>query len=160
MTLMTSCQAVFLKEKDLRKAVQGFTLIELMIVVAVVAILTAIAFPSYQSYIMRSRRVEGQSLLNMAAAQQERWRTQNGSYMTTATDVAKLKLPYGDKSENGHYTLIVSSVADDGGYTLTAKRTPTGAQAADRTCGDYVLDAKGSKSMAAGTPGTVAQCWR
>lgn len=136
----------------MHNAEKGFTLIELMIVVAVVAILAAIAYPSYQEYVLRARRVEAQNLLNDAAARQERYRAQNGIY---ATDVTKLKLPHGVNSENGHYTLSVSAVADDGGYTLKATRTK-----ADSKCGDFTLDAKGVKEMAAETPGTAAQCWR
>lgn len=137
-------------------AEKGFTLIELMIVVAVVAILAAIAYPSYQEYVMRSRRVEGQNLLGDAAGRMERWRAQNGSY-TDAT-VAKLMLPYGSVSERGYYTLSISTVANDGGYTLKATRT--GAQTSDSRCGDFTLDAKGTKDLAAGTPGTVDKCWR
>ncbi|MGJ7526998.1 type IV pilin protein [Variovorax sp. GB1P17] len=141
----------------MRNAEKGFTLIELMITVAIVAILAAIAYPSYMEYVMRSRRVEGQNLLNDAAARQERWRAQNGSYSDA---VNKLNLPYGAGSQNGYYTLTVSAAADggDGGYTLKATRA--GAQASDRKCGDFTLDAKGAKGMAAGTPGTAANCWR
>lgn len=141
----------------MRNAEKGFTLIELMITVAVVAILAAIAYPSYMEYVMRSRRVEGQNLLNDAAARQERWRAQNGSYTNV---VGNLKLPYGTASQNGYYTLILSAAADgsDGGYTLKAQRA--GAQASDRKCGDFTLDAKGTKGMAAGTPGTAVSCWR
>lgn len=144
----------------MRNAEKGFTLIELMIVVAVVAILAAIAYPSYQEYVLRSRRVEGQGLLNEAAARQERWRAQNGEYMTGTeeADIAKLKLAHGSKSENGYYTLSISSVANDGGYTLKATRA--GAQAADKKCGDFTLDATGKKGMAADTPGTAEECWR
>lgn len=146
----------------MRSAQKGFTLIELMIVVAVVAILAAIAYPSYQEYVRRTRRVEAQSLLNEAAARQERWRAQNGSYMAEAGDEAKLKLPHVSgtavTSEHGYYTLSVSQVADDGGYTLQATRR--GAQTSDTRCGDFTLDALGRKGIAAGTPGTVDQCWR
>ncbi|RZL65301.1 MAG: type IV pilin protein [Variovorax sp.] len=143
-----------------RNAEKGFTLIELMIVVAVIGILSAIAYPAYQEYVMRARRADAQSLLNEAAARQERWRAQNGTYMTgtTATDIAKLKLPHGDKSEHGHYSLGVAVVANDGGYTLTATRA--GAQAADSKCGNFTLDATGKKGIAASTPGTVESCWR
>jgi type IV pilus assembly protein PilE len=128
-------------------------LIELMITVAVVAILSAIAYPSYQEYLLRSRRVEAQSLLGEAAARQERWRAQNGGYTTT---VADLKLAWGNGSENGYYTLTIVAVANDGGYTLTAART--GSQASDRRCGDFTLNALGVKGMSSG--GTVADCWR
>lgn len=146
------------KEKPVRNAEKGFTLIELMIVVAVVAVLAAIAYPSYQEYVMRSRRVEGQSLLNEAAARQERWRAQNGSYITGSAeeDIAKLKLPHGAQSEHGYYTLEIAG--DASGYLLTAKRA--GAQAADRKCGNFTLSATGKKDMVSGTPGTVEQCWR
>jgi len=147
----------------MRKTEKGFTLIELMIVVAVVAILAAIGYPSYQEYVIRSRRVEGQSLLNDASARQERWRAQNGEYLTngTASDIAtKLKLAHLEKSENGYYTLRVTKAADstDGGYTLTATRS--GVQVNDLKCGDFMLNATGKKDMVAGTPGTAALCWR
>ncbi|WP_319016822.1 type IV pilin protein [Diaphorobacter aerolatus] len=133
----------------MRAKEQGFTLIELMITVAVVGILAAIAFPSYQEYVMRSRRVEGQKMLMEAAARQERWRAQNGSY---ADEVPKLNIP--SKSENGYYTLTVETpVAGDGGYTLTAK--PESIQAKDK-CGTYKLTASGTKSAS----GTATNCWR
>jgi type IV pilus assembly protein PilE len=150
-----------------RNAEKGFTLIELMIVVAVVAVLAAIAYPSYQEYVKRSRRVEGQSLLSDAAAHQERWRAQNGKYMTAdgKENIVKLKLPYGAESEygatseHGYYYLEVGLDAggNDGGYTLTAKRI--GAQASDGKCGDFTLDATGKRNIADAT-GTVDQCWR
>jgi type IV pilus assembly protein PilE len=140
-----------------RNAEKGFTLIEVMITVAIVGILAAIAYPSFSEYVIRSRRVEGQNLLNDAAARQERYRAQNGAY---ADDVAKLKLPKGASSENDYYTLILSAAEDgsDGGYTLTARRER--AQQADSKCGNFTLNAKGKKDMAANTPGTAATCWR
>jgi type IV pilus assembly protein PilE len=150
-----------------RTVEKGFTLIELMIVVAVVAVLAAIAYPSYQEYVMRSRRVEGQSLLSDAAARLERWRAQNGKYMSEGgkANVLKLKLPYGASSESGatsehgYYALSidVDPAGNDGGYTLTATRA--GAQASDRKCGNFTLDATGKRNIADGT-GTVEQCWR
>ncbi len=141
-----------LHQRPARNAERGFTLIELMITVAVVGILAAIAYPSYQEYILRSRRVEAQSLLGEAAARQERWRAQNGSYTTT---VSNLKLPYANQSEHGYYTLSISQVAGDGGYTLKATRAAS--QTADTRCGDFTLDALGVKGVSAGT---VDNCWR
>lgn len=143
----------------MRNVERGFTLIELMVVVAVVAILAAIAYPSYQEYVMRARRVEGQGMLNEAAARQERWRAQNGSYLFSgeAKDIAaQLKLPYGEKSEHGYYTLAVAGDASN--YVLTAERA--GAQTNDAKCGNFTLDAAGKKGMVTGTPGTVELCWR
>jgi type IV pilus assembly protein PilE len=147
-----------LTERPVRNDQKGFTLIELMIVVAIIAILASVAYPSYQEYVKRSRRVEGQTLLSEAAARQERWRAQNGSYMTSyaATDIAKLKLPYGSQSEHGYYNLTISGDATS--YTLKAVRA--GVQISDSKCGDFTLDSAGSKGMVAGTPGTVADCWR
>lgn len=141
----------------MRRSAKGFTLIELMIVVAVVAILAAIAYPSYQEYVLRSRRVEGQALLNDAAARMERWRAQNGSYMQPSTPEDYLKLmPRGRGSENGYYTLTID--ANETTYTLTAARE--GAQQADKKCGSFTLDSTGKKGMASGTPGSASECWR
>lgn len=149
-----------LKEKSVRNDEKGFTLIELMVVVAVVAILAAIAYPAYQEYVMRARRAEGQSFLSEAATRQERWRAQNGEYMTDGSDdgIKKLKLPNGVTSEHGYYALEIAVVANDGGYTLTAKRK--GSQESDKKCGDFTLSATGKKEMAAGTPGSAELCWR
>jgi len=148
-------ERLFLKEKQVRNAEKGFTLIELMITVAVVAILAAIAYPSYTEYVMRARRTEGQNLLNDAAARQERWRAQNGSY---TEDKDKLKLPNDSKSQNSYYQLVLSTAEGDGGYTLKAQRI--GAQLSDSKCGDLTLTATGKKDIAADTPGTKELCWR
>lgn len=63
-----------------KQSMQGFTLIELMIVVAVVAILASIAYPSYTSSIIKGRRAEGRTALNELMQQQERFMTQTNSY--------------------------------------------------------------------------------
>ncbi|MQK16898.1 prepilin-type N-terminal cleavage/methylation domain-containing protein, partial [Escherichia coli] len=59
------------------KAQRGFTLIELMVAVAIISILAAIAYPSYREYVNRGNRSEGQALLSDAAAAQERYYAQN-----------------------------------------------------------------------------------
>ncbi|HZJ96165.1 MAG TPA: type IV pilin protein [Thiopseudomonas sp.] len=122
---------------------KGFTLIEVMIVVAIIGILAAIAYPSYDEYVKRGNRTEGQAFLQDVAARQERYFSQNNEYADTA---AKLNVSTG--SETGKYTL---SIATSDGYTLTATQ-----QFNDTKCGNLTLNALGVK----GAGGSVDECWR
>jgi type IV pilus assembly protein PilE len=104
---------------------KGFTLIELMIVIAIVAILAIIAIPSFQEQVAKSRRAEAMRGLGDLQLRLERWRSNNASYVTYGLGVPTVD----------NYTLSVSG-ASGTGYTLTATRA--GAQAGDR-CGNFVL---------------------
>lgn len=130
-----------------KRTSRGFTLMEVMIVVAIVGILAAIVFPNYQEHVLRGNRAEGQALLTTAAARQERYRAQNNNY---ARSVAEL---YGGAkaSETGKYDLGVNGDGTD--YTLTA--TPT---FSDADCGNFTLDEKGERGVA-GSKGKD-HCWR
>jgi len=130
----------------------GFTLIEMMVIVAIIGILAAVAYPSYDEYVKRGNRSEGQALLSDAAAAQERYYSQNYSYITSTADLAKLKTK--TTSNTGKYTLTVSSVADDGGYTLQANQ-----QFGDTKCGNLTLNALGQKDRT-GSGKTKEECWR
>ncbi len=131
---------------------KGFTLIEVMIVVAIIGILAAIAYPSYDEYVKRGNRVEGQAFLNDAAARQERYYAQNYKY---ADSIAKLYGTSGTtrSSETDKYTLSMAVVAGDAGYTLTASQ-----QFNDSKCGNLTLNAAGARG-ASGSEG-VEYCWR
>lgn len=133
------------------KTQAGFTLIELMIVVAVIGILAAIAYPSYDEYIKRGNRSEGQAFLSDVAARQERFSSQNNAYVTDDADIAKLGLSSAN-SATGKYT--ISLAAGDGGYLLTANQ-----QFGDTKCGNLSLNALGVKGRS-GAGKTVEQCWR
>ena len=132
----------------------GFTLIEVMIVVAIIGILAAIAYPSYDEYVKRANRAEGQALLSDASARQERYFAQNNVYITKSADIAKLGVKGGNKSETGKYTLTASKVDGDGGYTLTATQGFK-----DAKCGNLTLDALGKKGRT-GSDKSIQDCWR
>lgn len=138
----------------MKPAQTGFTLIEVMIVVAIVGILAAIAYPSYDEYVKRGNRTEGQALLQDTSARQERYFSQNNAYVTDDADIAKLVLKGGNKSETGKYSLTLSKVNGDGGYTLTAEQ-----DFGDSKCGDLILNALGERDRS-GSDKTVAECWR
>ncbi|MGC4011811.1 MAG: type IV pilin protein [Pseudomonas sp.] len=134
-----------------RRRERGFTLIELMIAVVVVAILAAIAFPSYQRYVLRSHRVEAQAVLSEAAARQERYYSQNNAFASTA---AALNMT-SNVNALQYYSLAISNVTATS-YTLTA--TAKGAQAKDAQCLSLSLDQAGTRSNT-GT-GTGTTCWQ
>lgn len=132
--------------KSLQEKIWGFTLIELMIVVAIVGIISAIAYPSYQEYIASSRRADAQSNLLELAQFMERAYTVNSSYPVMGSDAdSNATLPFNASPKDGgttHYNLIARSTATT--YTLTA--SPVGAMAGDE-CGNLTLTNTGAKNV-------------
>lgn len=114
---------------------RGFTLIELMIVVAIVGILSAVAYPSYQEYVKSSRRAEAQSALMGLAAAMERHFTANNTYKGAGSaSGGNTGAPsiYYDQVPNGggtaYYNLTIVSASDS---AFLVKATPANAQAGD-----------------------------
>ena len=133
----------------------GFTLIELMITVAIVGILAAIAYPSYQQYVLRSARAEAAGQLMEIAGGMERHYTTEGKY-----DTYTLTMTASPRTGTQRYTLSVCEVS---GQAFVLKATPTGAQTADTQCGAIGLASTGQKFALLGDACTnanaAAACW-
>ena len=137
---------------------RGFTLIELMITLAILAILVTVAYPSYTNQITKSRRADGKAALMDAAARQERFYTENNTYADEMDNDLKYDADPAI-SPDGHYAVSVA-VGTTGSfatsYALTA--TPQGVQATrDTLCKNLTLNNLGTKGIS-GTA-TVADCW-
>jgi type IV pilus assembly protein PilE len=107
----------------------GFTLIELMIVIVIVAILAAIALPGYQSQIRKSRRSDAIALMSQVQQAQERWRSNNAQY---AASMAALSI--GTSTSGGYYTLATAPVGGSEAVSFTITATGQGSQTSDSGC--------------------------
>ncbi len=130
----------------------GFTLIELMITVAIIGILSSVGYPSYMSHIQKAKRSEAQAALVSMATAMEQWRVENNNDYTGVTvgtgdtSIFTDRVPT-DGSGTQSYTLSIPTLAT-GNYTLQA--TPVSTD----DCGTLTLDSTGVKASSTGT-----NCW-
>jgi type IV pilus assembly protein PilE len=115
----------------------GFTLIELMIVVAVIGILAAIAYPSYQDSLRKSRRADAYTSLLSLQMDQEKYRANNTTY---AADIATLGSSA--TSDEGYYTIAITA-SSASGFTATASAVTGTSQAGDTGCGTITINQNG-----------------
>lgn len=139
-----------------KKRSEGFSLMELIIVIAIIGILVAVGIPSYKSYMLKTQRVDGVSFLTEVASEQVRFFSEYNRYTDSMSD-----LGYGTadtaESNEGFYTLSIATANNDSTYTLTATPVVGGPQASDTACAVLSLTSSGVKAVT-GTS-TAEDCW-
>jgi type IV pilus assembly protein PilE len=133
------------------KKTGGFTLIELMIVLAVLSIIVAVGYPSYQEHIKKSRRAEGMGQLLALADRMERAYSDTGTYPTNVSEI------YTATTDSGLYTLSIVS-ANNISFLISATPTSVKNQNDDK-CNTFILSSLGDKSVSGGSLGTT-DCWK
>jgi type IV pilus assembly protein PilE len=134
------------------KTLTGFTLIELMITVAVVGILSAVALPSYQQYVRRANRQEAMLALSDIALRQERFRLDNGAYAGSLDDLGFVPRP------GAKYNYSLAGVTAN---AYTANAIAIGSQLSDAACQAFSVRQDGQRTASddGGGDATVS-CWR
>lgn len=134
----------------MRKYMRGVTLMELMIVVVIIGVLTAIAYPNYRQYAARAKRNEAKAALLQIATRQEAFYLQNNTY---TTDMVPLGFPVSDNYLTDSDSYIVDiGAADANDFTATA--TYQNADDEAGRCMTFAIDARGAKTSA-----PLADCW-
>lgn len=143
----------FQQAPEQRDRVGGFTLIEVMIVVAIIAIIAGIAVPSYSKYMTDARRTDAISFLSEVAGEQTRYFSNNNQYATSMSE-----LGYGTAATavtpEGHYVVSVSN-STALKFLLTATPVAGGKQAGDLECASLTISHTGQKK----STGTNTACW-
>jgi len=134
----------------------GFTLVEIMITIVIVAILAGIAYPIYFHYVKESRRSSAITALQRAAAAEEKHYAAYNQYATSLTALGYQTNNVNIPSSSEHWYTLSASSDPNSPYKLTA--VPAGSQVGD-ACGTYILTGTGARSVSNSTGKTEEQCW-
>jgi type IV pilus assembly protein PilE len=138
-----------------RRGSRGFTLMELMITMVLIAVLTVIAVASYTHQVTKSRRADAKTALLDLAAREERYFTTNNTYTNVAANLGYAALPTSiPGTGTATYTINVTAA---NATSFSAQATRSAVQATDE-CGDYTIDDRGTQNNI-GNIITVANCW-
>jgi type IV pilus assembly protein PilE len=134
---------------------RGFTLMEVMITVVIIAILAAIAVPNYNDQVRKSRRADAKVALEQTAQQLERCFVDNNTFVYDAANAPGC--PQSFTTDDGYYTINVAATATT--YSLTAQPTSKGKQDDDSQCNQMILASDGSKTSKDKTGTVNDYCW-
>jgi type IV pilus assembly protein PilE len=152
----------------------GFTLVELIVAMVIVATLAAIAIPSYSSYVLKSHRTEAKSALLDLASLEERWFSVNNAYTN-----APGNLGYPGSTTtfsvfsvgSGYYQVTAitanpatapsgTSAGTPATYSITATATAFGNQTNDKACATFTINSQGQQSATGTDPNASVDCWQ
>ena len=148
----------------MRNKTRGFSLVELIVTVAIAAILMGFGIPAYRQYVQRANRVDATSALMRLAANQERFYLQNNTYASDALLATAPPQGLGfDHTERQFYTVTLAPRGADytTGYTATATVIAGGNQADDTDCRTFTVDDRGQHTAVnSGGADNTDTCWR
>jgi type IV pilus assembly protein PilE len=153
---MHSMNNEIIHNRPVRRSQAGFTLIELMVTVALLGILTSVAYPSFMDSVRKSNRNDAKTALARAVAAQERFFATNGGYSDVVTNIG---FAADGLTEHGHYVITAAAGATGdiaSSYVVTATAASGDMQADDTNCTVYSMNSLGVKTP---SPTANTRCW-
>jgi type IV pilus assembly protein PilE len=138
---------------------RGVTLMELLVVIAVLGTLAAIAIPSYRQYLIRSQRSEAKIALLQLQTAEEKFYLQNNTYTNSVTGGPGVGLGMSATSETRKYDIAITTFPADGqSYVATASPRVGGGQTDDLKCANFTINERGTRGVSGTT--AVETCWK